>query len=320
MTDDRTANDAAALDQATDRVIREMTHVELSEDAVTRVMARIRTSRSGAEAMAGAGGGLLGTLLAPRVSWGLAVATAALAAIVAAGVTLVAVRGEHGFASKVATNATPPNPVAPVITPVKHASRASAGGGSGQPSAGQPAGAGQTVGAAMVMQPDEDPPHAAQRVPPLPDGAVPQDVKLEVTITDQSGATKPIAKTVSLVVADREGGSVESETRVPFPQRPVKAATPQPTVAPGWDWHDLPLNVHVWPVIMADGHVRVRLMLNYRTAGGAPSAPDAPMATAMVKKELTAVLSDGKPLVISTSADAATDRKVTVELKASIQK
>lgn len=318
MTDERTANDAAALDEATDRVIREMTHVELSEDAVTRVMARVRATRGGAEAGADAGDGLprgiLGVLLAPRVSWGLAVATAAVAAIVAAGVTLVAVRGDHGVASKVAANATPPNPIAPVITPVKHAARASAGSVLGQP------GPGESVGAAMVMQPDEDPPRA-QRVPPLAEGAVPQDVKLEVTITDQSGSTKPIAKTVSLVVADREGGSIESETRVPFPQRPVKAPTPQPTtVVPGWDWQTLPLNVNVWPVIMADGHVRVKLMLNYRAAGVAPSSADAPMGTAMVKKELTAVLSDGKPMVISTSADAATDRKVTVELKASIQK
>jgi hypothetical protein len=316
MTDERTARETA-LDDATDGVIREMTHVELSDDAVTRVMARVRAAR-GTEQRSG--GGLFGVLLAPRVSWGLAAATAALAAIVAAGVTLVAVRGDHGDhgpAATMAAKVTPPNPVAPVITPLRRA--AAPGGGLGQPgggpSSGSSGGAGQSVGAAMVMQPDEDPPRA-QRVPPLPDGAVPQDVKLEITITDQSGAAKPVAKTVSLVVADREGGSVQSETRLAFPQRPVK---PAPAVT-GWDWQDLPLNVNVWPTIMADGHVRVKLMLNYRTAGIAPTSPDGPMATAMVKKDVTAVLSDGKPMVISTSADAATDRKVTVELKASIQK
>jgi len=173
------------------------------------------------------------------------------------------------------------------------------------------------------MTPDEDPPKgttataatapaSAAQAAGTAGPAVAQDVRLDVTITDQSGAARPITKNVSLIVADRADGSIRSETRVPFARKngPVTA----------WDWETLPLNVTVWPTIMGDGHVRVKLSLNYRTAGAGAESSDAPRSTSVITKELTAVLSDGKPLVISTSADAATDRKVTVEVKATIQK
>jgi hypothetical protein len=323
MTDERMIKEAAALDEATDHVIREMTQVNMSDDAVSRVMARI-SARTG-EGATGAErprGGWFDALWAPRIAWSTAAATAALAAIVATGLTLVAVRSlahDNGSGSAArgltaaangAATAGPTEPTAPVVTPQKH-------GLSGTPASGS--GLNQSVGAAMVMTPDEDPP-PQQRIPPLPATAVPQDIKLDVTITDQAGTTRPITKTVSMVVADREAGSIESETRMPFPPRPRRADAPVQNVPEGWDWQNLPLNVHIWPTIMADGHVRVKLTLSYRTAGAASTAADAPMSTAVVTKNLIAVVTDGKPLVVSTSADAATDRKVTVEVKATIQK
>ena len=288
---ERMFKDAAALDEATDHVIRDMTQVQVSDDAVRRVMARVRAVGASEPQ------GWFGALMAPRVSWGLMASTAALAAIVAAGLTLVAVRDPSAFGGE------PPNPKAPVVTVAKHApaSPATVPGGS--------------VGAAMVMTPDEDPPKGTASAAQAAGAAVavaPQDVRLDVTITDQSGTARPITKNVSLIVADRADGSIRSETRVPFARKngPVTA----------WDWETLPLNVTVWPTIMGDGHVRVKLSLNYRTAGAGAESSDAPRATAVITKDLTAVLSDGKPLVISTSADAATDRKVMVEVKATIQK
>lgn len=311
MTEDRTATETAtgtALDEATGRVIREMTQVDVSEDAVARVMARVRAA-DGAERPADEG--WLGSLLAPRVSWGLMAATATLAAVVAAGVTLVAVRGTH---ESLAANAAPPEPTSPVVTPIKHGPTPATGAGG----IGGPGGIDQHVGAAMVMTPDEDPPKAAQQLAPLPAGAVPQDIKVDVTISDQSGAAKPIAKTVSMVVADREAGSVQSETHVPVLSTPAKrVGVNGGAPVESWRWEELPLNVNVWPAIMADGHVRVKLTLNYGTVG---STSETPATTAKVTKNLIAVLSDGKPLVVSSSADAATDRKVTVELKATIQR
>jgi hypothetical protein len=169
----------------------------------------------------------------------------------------------------------------------------------------------------MVMTPDEDPPKgataaAAAQAAAATTGPAPQDVRLDVTITDQSGAAKPTTKTVTLIVADREEGWIHSETKVPY-ARKAGAVT-------AWESETLPLNVNVRPTILSDGHVRVKLSLNYRTAGGDSSGGDAPRSTSVINKELTAVLNDTKPLVVSSSADAATDRKVTVEVKATIQK
>jgi hypothetical protein len=302
---ERLFKDAAALEAATDHVIRDLTQVHVSEDAVRRVMARVRAAGAGdaTETRSRSESGWFGALLAPRVSWGMMASTAALTAFVAAGLTLLVVRDIGRDSSE------PPNPKAPVATVARHA-----------PITNRAAAPGESVGPAMVMTPDEDPPKGTTATAAAPAAqaagaaaaVAPQDVRLDVTITDQSGAARPITKNVSLIVADRADGSIRSETRVPFARKngPVTA----------WDWETLPLNVTVWPTIMGDGHVRVKLSLNYRTAGAGAESNDAPRSTAVITKELTAVLSDGKPLVISTSADAATDRKVMVEVKATIQK
>src|SRR5690242_2866326 len=224
-----------------------MTQVNMSEDAVRRVMARVRAAGAGnaIETRSRSESGWFGALLAPRVSWGMMASTAALTAFVAAGLTLLAVRD----------SGEPPNPKAPVATVARHAPAASrATQGTAVP--------GESVGPAMVMTPDEDPPKGtapAAQAAGAAAAVAPQDVKLDVTITDQSGAARPITKNVSLIVADRADGSIRSETRVPFARKngPVTA----------WDWETLPLNVTVWPTIMGDGHVRVKLSLNYRTAG-----------------------------------------------------
>jgi hypothetical protein len=104
MADERMAQDATALDEATDHVIREMTHVQVSDDAVARVMARVRAANdaTGHPAMHVGGGarqparrwprGWLVALQQPRISMGAAMAAAAVAAIVAAGATLAVVR------------------------------------------------------------------------------------------------------------------------------------------------------------------------------------------------------------------------------------
>src|SRR5262249_33154609 len=101
MADERMARDSAALDEATDHVIREMTHVHLSDDTGARVMARLRVVRGTASGAAGhrrgraatdvkngsawpAGRGWRGALLDRRFSWTTVAAAAALAAILAA--------------------------------------------------------------------------------------------------------------------------------------------------------------------------------------------------------------------------------------------
>jgi hypothetical protein len=438
MNEQRTTSDAAALDEATDRVIREMTRVEVPEDAVARVMARVRGAAAdaggvaagvdaGARSAAGRqpARGWFGALLEPRVSWGMTAAAAALAAIVAVGVTLRVAGPERGAAignggnsggiSQSATGAAPlvasatPSPSAShqelQAQPLGAASQQTAAVVPGQSTAGRsaaaaaaasstaapspktagttpsasPAGAGAaatpvaqvahvhrsrgaeatrglggfdpTVTAAMVATPDEEPARgataaaktgtqaaaaaagtatasapaaaAAQDLNARGEralGPAPQNVKLDITITDQSTSTKPFTKTVTMIVADRDAGSVFSETRMPFLRQVKPAGSTSTAPVDQWETEVLPLNVEAWPTIYPDGHVRVRMKLNYRAASRPNASPGEPLATASITKSLSAILSDGKSAIVSQSADAATDRKVIVEVKATIQK
>ena len=62
--------------------------------------------------------------------------------------------------------------------------------------------------------------------------------------------------------------------------------------------------------------MRVSLTIEYRPV--AMESDTEKTTTPSINESLTVVLEDGKPLVISQSADPATDRKVKVEVKATI--
>jgi hypothetical protein len=93
------------LDEAIDRTVRDMTHVAADDDAVARVMARLR------EAEAPAAGGRW--MVAPRVVW--AGAAALLLIAIVAGYSL---RSSHQVANvpRVAVNTAPPAPSAPLVS------------------------------------------------------------------------------------------------------------------------------------------------------------------------------------------------------------
>ena len=64
------------------------------------------------------------------------------------------------------------------------------------------------------------------------------------------------------------------------------------------------LNVDARPQILPSGNIRVMLSLEY------PS----------ISQQITVIVDPGKPLVVSQTADPLSDRKVTVEMRASIVK
>lgn len=128
------------------------------------------------------------------------------------------------------------------------------------------------------------------------------NVRLEFTITDQRGDVPAISKTVSLVISDghfariRTGGDV----RTPMGIRPVI------------------LNVDARPVVMPNNRDRVRVELSIEYRPIAAEAESEKSTTPSINESLTVILEDGKPLVVSQSADPATDRRVKVEAKATI--
>ena len=73
----------------------------------------------------------------------------------------------------------------------------------------------------------------------------PLNITLELTITDQGGSGTPTKKTISLIVADRQNGSIRSRGRV----------------GPG---RDVTINVDARPTINKDNIARLDLGLEYQ--------------------------------------------------------
>ena len=111
------------------------------------------------------------------------------------------------------------------------------------------------------------------------------NIKVDVTIAEQSGSTDAGKKTVSLLIADRQTGFIRSTG---FSKEAGQVR----------------LNVDARPQILANGNIRAMIGLEY------PS----------ITQQLTIILEPGKPLVLSQTADPVSDRKVTVEVRAIVVK
>jgi hypothetical protein len=129
------------------------------------------------------------------------------------------------------------------------------------------------------------------------------NLRLEFTVTDQIGTAPPVRKTITMNVADGESGRIRTNAEV------YRKNTPVTTV---------PLSVDASPEI--DGaRIRLRASLEYQLLKDAPE-PELPAGKTSITQMVTAVLNDGVPTILSQSADPLTDRKVTLEVKATIIK
>jgi hypothetical protein len=144
---------------------------------------------------------------------------------------------------------------------------------------------------------------------------------VDVTIKDQRPKEPLVTKNVSIVVASGEQGRVRT-----FVTSRGSAAS---------------LNVDAYPAVQDDdSRIALRIGLEYRhpkpssertTEADKPAftepsnQPVVPMpvvldreAETRVDESIWVVLDDGKPMLVTQSADPLTDRKVTVEVKATI--
>ena len=128
------------------------------------------------------------------------------------------------------------------------------------------------------------------------------NVQVELTLTDQIGTQAPEKKTVSMIVSSGNWGKIRSVGNV----RPQNDA---PFV--------VDLNVDARPYVSVDGPIQLELTLVYSPPGGADKDSQKPRPTG-VNQSLTVILESGKPLVISQAADPVSDRKVIVEVKATV--
>jgi hypothetical protein len=135
------------------------------------------------------------------------------------------------------------------------------------------------------------------------------NLRLEFTITDQIGATAPVKKTVTMNVADGESGRIRSNASVPRKTNPG---------AGGWSYTNAPLSIDARPEVEGN-KIRLNASLDYLLLNDAASA-DVPGGTTSITQSVTSILNDGVQTILSQSADPLTDRKVTLEVKATIVK
>jgi len=113
-----------------------------------------------------------------------------------------------------------------------------------------------------------------------------QNIKIEVTITD--AAEKTTKKTVSMLVADGNNGR-------------IRASNNQGV-----------LNVDGHGQAAVDGRIYVSVTIEYM--------PDRMANTTTLNESISLVVVGGKPTLVSQSADPGTDRRVTVEITATVVK
>lgn len=120
------------------------------------------------------------------------------------------------------------------------------------------------------------------------------NIRLTLTITDTFDGT-PVKKTLSLIAAQNFGGQIRSVGN---------SGT---------------MDVDAVVLAYQGGAIAARVTFQYM----APSREEGPLRgqrPAGINESITVVLQDGKPMVVTESADPGSDRKVTVELTATVLK
>ena len=135
----------------------------------------------------------------------------------------------------------------------------------------------------------QDSPSKAQESQPARSAAQAANIRIEITITDQRTEAQAGPKTLSLVLEDRKSGRLRTGRGNAI------------------------LNLDVMPEIVREGRVRLLVSLEFTPQDGPDRQIQPPLSAS-----LTALVDDGKSLVISQSADPSSDRKVRIEVKATI--
>lgn len=132
------------------------------------------------------------------------------------------------------------------------------------------------------------------------------NIRLELTITDQSAAGQPVKKVITLLLAERGNGRVRSGGEV------YRAGTEN---APGSQYVPVTLNADANVGSVEGDRVRVFITVEYMPA---TSALTSAHRVSQLNQSVDVVLSSGKPTLIVESADPTSDRKVTLHATATI--
>jgi hypothetical protein len=129
------------------------------------------------------------------------------------------------------------------------------------------------------------------------------NVRLDIKVTERKGGAEPVTKVISMTVADRDQGKIRSVAEVP--------------PGPGGNAFgtSVPLHVDARPVIEGN-RVRLRISLDY--TADRPVETSARPPNLNVKEDLSVILENGRSMTIADAVDPMGDRRVQVEVTATI--
>lgn len=146
----------------------------------------------------------------------------------------------------------------------------------------------------------------------------PANVRFDVVVTDDNGGGKTLTKTVTLNViassnqVDSGVGQIRSSARPPGVQEYTSSGPDGKTMIS----NNLNLNVDInRPRLMPGSKVRVPIVVEYKPYSAEPKA-----ASGTVRTSVDMLMDSGKKTVISQSADPVTERKVIIEVTATVQR
>jgi hypothetical protein len=132
------------------------------------------------------------------------------------------------------------------------------------------------------------------------------NVQIELTLTDQLGSQPAEKKIVSMIASNMNWGKIRSAGQV-FP-----AGEPPYVVE---------LNVDARPWVSVEGPIQLELTFNYSPLkSGGEQKEGNKQRPSGINQSQTVILQSGKPLIVSQAADPISDRKVVVEVKATVLK
>jgi hypothetical protein len=122
------------------------------------------------------------------------------------------------------------------------------------------------------------------------------NVKVDLTITEQAGSAATVTKVVSILAGDGQAGRIRSYS----PGAPKTGE----------------LNVDVRPRLLERDLIQLGLVVEYRPGTTEGTASPTPGQS----QSLTVFVQNGRPLLISQSADPNSDRTVKLEIRATVQR
>lgn len=144
------------------------------------------------------------------------------------------------------------------------------------------------------------PPRAAAPDPLGARAAASTNVRLEMKISD-TFTGEAVTKAVTMIIQSGSNGRIRTENIINQRFRVI-------------------LNVDASTTAYANGVVRTSVTFEYSPAPANAASVDKSDLPPQLNESISVILQDGKPMIVSQSADPMTARKVTVELTATILK